>query len=383
VELPDIDLRALDSIKWTAYPEDVLPLWIADMDYPAPPAVIDAITRRAQTGYFTYRFDSPRLREVVAERMQRLYAWHVEPQHVVFLPGLVTAFAATAHMFGRPDSKILVQPPVYPPFLAASKSVHMERADATLVKVREGSRLHYEVDFDALDAAMRDSSVFLISNPHNPVGRMFTREEQIRMAEMAERYDTLLVSDEIHADLIFDGRQHVPMASIAPEIARRTITLMSPSKTYNIAGLFCGFAIITDDALRQRFQQQVWGLIPPVNVLAYEGAQAAYEHGDSWLREVIAQLEANRDTLSAYVAEHLNGVAVTHNEATYLAWLDFSEITLPDTPHKFMLECARLGLSDGKDFGAHSERFLRLNFATSPEHLHTALERMRAALESL
>ncbi len=384
MEIPDIDQRALDSIKWAAYPEDVLPMWIADMDYPAPPVVIDAITRRAQTGYLTYRFDSPRLREVVAERMQRLYAWDVQPNHIVFLPGLVTAFAAAAHIFGRPASKILVQPPVYPPFLAAAPNVKMERADAPLVKVREGSRLRYELDFDVLDAAMRDSSVFLISNPHNPVGRMFTREEQIHMAELAERHDTLLVSDEIHADLVFDGRHHVPMASIAPEIARRTITLMSPSKTFNIAGLFCGFAIIPDDALRKRFQQHAWGLIPSVNVLAYDGAQAAYEHGDSWLREVIAQLEANRDTVSAYVAEHLHGVAVTHNEATYLAWLDFSEVTLPDdNPHKFMLERARLGLSAGKDFGANSERFLRLNFATSPERLHTALERMRVALAAL
>lgn len=385
IDIPsDCDCRSLDAIKWTLYPEDVIPMWIADMDFPAPPAIRDALIRRAQTGYFTYRFDSPRLREVIVERLARLYHWHIEPQHIVYLPGLVTAFAATAHIYGKPDRKVLTQPPVYPPFLSAASSVNMARADAPLVKVREGSRLRYEVDFDVLEAAMRESSVFLLCNPHNPVGRMYTREELTHMAELADKYDVLIVSDEIHADLVLDGRQHVPLASISPEAARRTITLMSPSKTYNIAGLFCGFAIIPDDALRNQYMQRAFGLVPPVNVMGYESALAGYEYGDDWLHEVIATLQANRDTVSQFVADHMPGVAVTHNEATYLAWLDFSALPLPDdNPHQFMLEQARVGLSAGKDFGAGSEKFLRMNFATSPERLMTALEQMRAALATL
>lgn len=378
--------RQLNGIKHSLYPEDVIPLWVADMDFPTAPAVVEALHERVSAGMFGYTMDNPELREVIAQRLGRLYGWAVEPGHVLFVPGLVSAFSYVGRHFGAPGGALLMQPPIYPPFLGAPAINGQTVAPAPLVAVREGARLRYEIDFDALEtqAARPETQVFLFCNPHNPVGRVYTRAELERIAEICLRHDVLICSDEIHADLIYDDHQHIPMATLSPEVESRTVTLMAPSKTFNIAGLACAYAVIPNADLRQRFFRSMFGEMGLVNALGYVAALAAYRHGEPWLRETLAVLQANRDTVTATVEASLPDVAVTHAEGTYLAWLDLSAYPFPDgDAHRYMVEHARVALSNGKDFGTGGEAHLRLNFATHPDTLAEALERIRGALAAL
>lgn len=375
-----IDFRALGGTKWTRYPQEVLPLWLADMDFPSPAEIGQAIAERAAQNVLTYKFDDAETRGVIVERMGRLYDWHIAPEHIVFIPGLVSALFAVVRVFAGDDGGVLTQPPIYPPFLGAAAQARS--VQASLVPVRDGSRLHYEIDFDALKLAITpETRVFLLCNPHNPVGRSYHRDELEQLAEIAVAHDLTIVSDEIHCDLLLDPIHHTPIATLAPEIERRTVTLMSPSKTYNIAGMMFGFAIIPDETLRKTFVQKTMGLMPGPAMLGFTATTAAYRHGDTWLSETRDYLRANRDWLVAFVEQELPGVAVTVPEATYLAWLDFSALNLPDNnPYRFLLENAHVGLQAGTDFGKAGAGFVRLNFATARETLAEAMARIKDAL---
>jgi cystathionine beta-lyase len=375
-----IDFRALGGTKWSRYPADVLPLWLADMDYPSPAEVGQAIAERAAQNVLTYKFDDSETRAVIVERMADLYDWQVAPEQIVFVPGLVSALFAVARIFAGDSGGVLMQPPIYPPFLyaaGATRGVH-----AGLVPVREGSRLHYEIDFDAMRLALTpETRVFMLCNPHNPVGRSYHRDELEQLAEIAVEHDLTIVSDEIHCDLLLDPIRHTPIATLAPEVARRTVTLMSPSKTYNIAGMMFGFAIIPDEKLRQTFVQQTMGVVPGPSLLGFTATTAAFRYGGTWLNETRDYLRANRDWLVSYVEDELPGVAITCPEATYLAWLDFNALNLPDNnPYQFLLEQAHVGLQAGTDFGKAGTGFARLNFACARETLVEAMTRIKAAV---
>jgi cystathionine beta-lyase len=242
----------------------------------------------------------------------------------------------------------------------------------------------YEIDFDRFEAAITDRTrIFLLCNPHNPLARVFRRDELERMAEVCLRHEVVICSDEIHCDLVFEGYEHLPIASLAPEIADRTITLLAPSKTFNIAGLKCSLAIIENADLRKRFVEAKRGLVPWVNLLGQVAALAAYRDGGPWLEAVLSYLQANRDFLHDYVASHLTGVSMTRPEGTYLAWLDCREAGIPGNPHEFFLEEAKVAMNDGATFGQGGEGFVRLNFGCPRSMLVQALEQMRAALLTL
>lgn len=376
-----IERRGGESYKWHDYGDDVLPLWVADMDFAVPEPVIRALHERVAHGIFGYSRPSPKLMDVICERMQQLYHWTVSPEQIIFLPGLVTGLNVVSRAVGSPGTGVLVQTPVYPPFLKAPLN-HGRILDGTeLVARHEGRRLVYELDYDAFEAAITPRTrLFMLCNPHNPTGHSYTAAELTRMAEICLRHNVVICSDEIHCDLLLGGTRHVPIASLSPEIAERTITLMAPSKTFNLAGLKCSFAIVPNADLRRRMNMVSMGMALAVNVMGFTAALAAYRDGGEWLDQLRVYLAANRDYVVNYVEEYLPGLTTTVPEATYLAWFDCRQAGIEGNPYQFFLKQARVALNDGVHFGPGGAGFVRLNFGCPRSTLTQALERMRAAL---
>jgi cystathionine beta-lyase len=384
-----VDRRHSDSDKWRRYDEDVLPLWVADMDFAAPAPVVRALRERVTHGVFGYGRPPDGLREVIQERLARLYGWRVELDEIFFLPGVVAGFNLACRAIGAPGDAVLVEAPVYPPMLAAPGHAGRTCKVVPLIEGRE----RYEHDFDAFERAitepslcappLRAPSLFLLCSPHNPVGRVFETVELERLAEICVRHDVVICSDEIHCDLVYQGHQHIPIASLAPEIAAQTITFFAPSKTYNIAGLSCSVGVVQNPDLRAKLEQAGAGLVPDVNVLGFTAALAAYRDGQAWLDALLVYLERNRDYVLESIAAHMPGMKCKQPQGTFLAWLDCRETSIPGRPCQFFLERARVALSDGASFGAGGEGFVRLNFGCPRAILKEALARMRAALEEL
>ncbi|MCU0464509.1 MAG: PatB family C-S lyase [Anaerolineae bacterium] len=376
--------RETGAIKWTMYDADVLPMWVADMDFESPRCIADAIARRAQDhSLFGYHFDHQPLRDLITARMAERYNWTIDPSHIVFLPSLVVGLNLVCQLYGGTRGHILTLAPIYPPFLSAPKNHRQRAVQVEALAVRDGADLRYEFDFAALEAAITPKTrVLMLCNPHNPVGRVFSRVELEQVAAMAERHNLTVISDEIHCDLILDPDQrHTPLASLSPEAAARTVTLMAPSKTFNVPGMGLGFAIVTDDALRKTMMTAMWsGTVAHSNVMGYVAAEAAYRGGQPWLDAALAYLRANRDAVTEYVRAELPGVAVTTPEATFLSWLDFRQTPLAADPYKLLLEKGRVALNNGKDFGKGGEGFARLNFATPRAALMDGLARIKRAL---
>jgi cysteine-S-conjugate beta-lyase len=375
-----IDRRQTDSEKWRAFGPDVLPLWVADMDFSAPEPVIRALHERVEHGIFGYDGEPPELREVLVARLQDRYAWSVPAEAIVFVPGLVVGLNVATRAAAQAGDGALVQTPVYRPIIDAPGSAGQVLQPMALTRQTDG---RYTIDPELMAATITDRTrTFTLCNPHNPVGRVFTREELTTMAELCIRHDLTIISDEIHCDLLFSGAQHIPIASLSPDLAARTITLIAPSKTFNIAGLFCSAAIIPDPELRRRFQAVAKGIVPSVNLMAFAAALAAYRDGGPWLTECLRYLEDNRDYLRQHVTEHLPGITMSPMEGTYLAWLDCREAGINGSPAEFFLRQARVGLNDGAWFGKEGEGFVRLNFGCPRATLTEALDRMAGALEA-
>ncbi|WP_301101720.1 PatB family C-S lyase [Propionivibrio sp.] len=365
-----IDRRNGDSLKWNKYArKDVLPLWVADMDFAAPPAVLAALEKRIAQGCLGYPVAWPALVDTVLAYLQREYAWRVEPEWLVWLPGLVTGINVACRAV---DGDVLTATPVYPPFLSAPRLSGRRLAQVGL-RLADGC---WGWDFAAMEAALTaQTRLLLLCHPHNPVGRAWREDELAELAAFCERHDLVVCSDEIHCGLILDaGRQHIPLARINADIARRCITLMAPSKTYNIPGLGCAFAVISDTALRNRFTGVMRGIVPDVNVLGLTAAQAAYGECEDWRAALISVLRANRDRVTTAISE-MRGLTMTHVEATYLAWIDARGLDVAN-PARFF-EAAGVGLSRGDDFGLPG--WVRLNFGCPRSTLDSALERMATA----
>ncbi len=370
--------RGTDSVKWGLYEKDVLPLWVADMDFVSPPAVIAALQQRVDHGVFGYAMESKELKELILARMEKLYQWKIKLEDIVLLPGVVAAFNLVCQAVTSPGESILIQPPVYPPFFQAPRYAGA-RTVVNEVRVKDDGK--YGIDFEDFESALeKDTRCFLLCNPHNPIGRVYTRQELHAMAEICLRHNMVICSDEIHSDLVYPCASHVPIASIDAEIANQTVTLIAPSKTYNIAGLECSALICTNAELREKIQHARRGLLGGVNALGMIAGAAAYREGDDWLREVMAVLESNRDFLMGYLAEKLPAIKMVQPEATYLAWLDCRELNLPVSPANYFLEHARVAVNAGEDFGKPGEGFVRLNFGCTRSTLLEALERMRRVI---
>jgi len=375
-----IDRRHSDSVKWRHYGDDVLPLWVADMDFRSPEPVIQALRERVEHGVFGYGAEPEELRALVVAHLRAHCGWQVEPEALVFIPGVARGFHVACRAFTTPGDGILVQTPVYPPILTAHAQAGLASDEAPLTRCADGS---YCVDLDSFESAIASRTrVFLLCNPHNPVGRVFLADELQGMAEICLRHNVLICSDEIHCDIVYQGQRHTPIAGIAPEVAQRTITLISPSKTFNIPGLKLAIAVIPDADLRKRFVALQGPLAGGANVLGIVAAVAAYRDSQPWLTEALAYLQANRDYLYDYVHSRLPNIAMNRPEATFLAWLDCRKAGIAGNPHQFFLTKARVALNDGATFGQGGEGFVRLNFGCPRSILAEALGKMRVALSN-
>ncbi len=363
--------RGTDSVKWGRYAgRDVLPLWVADMDFAVAPAIEEALRRRVAHGVFGYAEPWPSLVEAVLAHLAVEYAWAVEPDWLVWLPGVVPGLGVACRAVG---GGAFTATPIYPPFLSASGQL----ATAPL---RQGAG-GWEWDLSAVEAALTpETRLFLLCHPHNPVGRAWDEAELQAVDALAARRGLTVCSDEIHCGLVLEpGRRHRPYATLSPEAARRSITLMSPSKTFNVAGLGCAFAIIPEPSLRRRFVRAMRGLVPHVNLLGLTACEAAFRDGGDWHRQLLDYLRGNRDRVLAAVAAEPR-LRTTPVEATALAWIDARGTGLAHPGRAF--EAAGVGLSDGRDFGPAGlyDGYVRLNFGCSRALLDEALTRLRGAL---
>ena len=381
-----IERRSTGASKWTKYGEDVLPMWVADMDFRSPEPIVKALRERVEHGVFGYGASSEELVEVLCQRMQRMYRWQVTPEQIVFIPGVVSGLNVACRAFGKPGDTALMLTPIYPPFLTAPGNHGMDAVTVplTLRRAHAGQTLDYSIDFDAFERAITPhTSIFLLCHPHNPTGHEYTREEMLRLGEICLKHNLVIASDEIHCELMLDGNRHVPIASISPELAERSITLMAPSKTFNLPGLGFGFAIVQNQQLREQLNKASMGIVPHNNVLGITAALAAYRDSEDWLQAVLAYLTANRDVLVDYIQENLPMVATTVPQATYLAWLDCRAAGIQGNPYEFCLVNARVACNDGAAFGPGGEGFLRLNFGCPRAQLLQALEQIKDALRQL
>ena len=380
--LDDLDVSLLGQRggeKWAFYPEDVLPLWVADMDFPVAKPIQRLIQRSLDLGDLGYPLH-PRptpLPSVFAQRAEERFGWSFETQNVELITDVVQGLYVALHQFTVEGEGVVIQTPIYPPFLGVVKEMGRTLVENPLVPTEAG----YTVDLEGLrDVIDERTRVILLCNPHNPSGRVFRREEIEGIAEVALARGLVVVSDEIHADLVFPGSRHIPFASLSPEIEARTITLTSASKPFNIAGLRCAVAIFGSEELRERFLGFPRHLRGGLGSFGLAASEVAWRHSQPWLDEVLAYLEANRELVAEFTAAQLPGVRHFRPEATYLAWLDCREIGLEPSPYEFFLSRAKVALSDGAAFGRPGRGFVRLNFATSRQILSEALGRMAKAL---
>lgn len=370
-----IDRTESSSMKWEKYRgQDVLPMWVADSDFRVADEIIDALKNRADHGIFGYTLVPDRLKTLVVERMARLYCWQIDPDSLVFIPGLVCGLNITARAFGDEAKEVGIPTPIYPPFVSSVNNAGLTAC--YLPFIEQSGR--WMLDWQALEAKADRISLLMLCNPQNPGGTVFRRDELERLAQLAEQYDWIVCSDEIHCDLLLDDLPHIPFASLSDEVAARSCTLMAPSKTWNIAGLGCSFAIIENAQLRARFKRAAQGIVPELNLMAIEAAMAAYEHGQPWLSEQIQYLRDSRDYIEQQVAE-IDGIEMLHIEATFLAWIDASGLGL-ENPAKYF-ESYGVGFSPGSDFG--NDQFIRLNFGCQRALLEEAFARIRRAITDL
>ncbi len=371
-----IDRRDTGSLKWDKYAgRDILPLWVADMDFRSPEAVLQALHARVDHGVFGYTIPYADVIEAVLDYLKNRHGLVAQKEWLCWLPGLVPALNLICRATGEAGSGVMINTPVYPPFLSAPVNSDRRRI-AVPLSLREDT---WEMDWDAMEQAVTpDTKLFILCHPHNPVGRVWAHGEIEQLVDFCERHDLTLVSDEIHCDLILDDLPHIATLSLGERAARRTIALYAPSKTYNLPGLACAFAVIPDEKLRAAFMRTARGIITEINAFGYAGCAAAYRHGEPWRQKLLPVLRANRDLVFDFVRDRLPGIVMHPMAATYLAWLDVRGLKL-DNPVAFFEE-AGVGLSNGVDFGTPG--FLRLNFGCPRARLEEALTRMEKAIKN-
>lgn len=371
--------RGTDSQKWQKYAgRDILPLWVADMDFKSSPAIISSLQERVAHGIFGYARPVKSTVDAVVAAMEQRYGWRIDPAWLVWLPGLVVGLNIVAQAFAQPGDEVITLTPIYPPFMSAPKN--SARASIQVPLQLNSAQRRWEIDWELLERSVtQKTKIFLLCNPHNPIARVWRRDELVRIGEFCVRHHLLLCSDEIHCDLILDDLPHVPTALLGDDIARRTITLMAPSKTYNVPGLGTSIAIIPDAQLRAQFVRATAGVVAEVTSLGFTACEAAYRDSEPWRQALLKTLRGNRDFLFDFIRRELPGVSIEAPiEATYLAWLNVSALKLTDPIAHF--EQHGVGLSDGAFFGSPRGRHVRINFGCPRATLAEALVRMKRAI---
>jgi len=371
-----VDRHDTGSIKWDRYKgRDIIPMWVADMDFTSPPAIIEAVQRRAAHGVFGYTVASDQLIQVVLDRLKDRYAWDLDPSWLVWLPGVISGLNLACRCVGEVGDEVITTTPIYYPFLQAPENSRRQLVTVPM-KLSAGS---WRFDLERLEESISSRTrVLLLCNPFNPLGKVLTRQELVELSDICLRRGLVICSDEIHSDLILDAdKAHIPTATLDRGVAEKTITLIAPSKTFNLPGLSCAVAVIPDSHLRNRFKREAQGMIPNVNTLGYEATYAAYSECADWHNELLGYLRGNRDYLESEI-KLIPGLQMTHVEATYLAWIDTSATGLYE-PCGFF-ESFGVGLSDGNQFGGAG--YVRLNFGCRRSLLQEAVERIKSALRN-
>lgn len=371
------DRRNKPGLKWGKYAgKDIIPLWVADMDFRAPPSVIEAAREEADFGNYGYAKAHPELIDSVLHHCQTLYDWEVDPNWLIWLPGMVCALNVCCRMQQDRARQALTNIPVYPPFLSAPGNFDLPCTQLPLKLEHD----RFSMDFDLLgNTPTQPGDLFMLCHPHNPVGTAFNREELMLFSEWASSRELLICSDEIHCDLLLDpGHKHLPIARLNEETAGRTITLMAPSKTYNLPGFGCSFAVISNPDLRIRFKKAMAGIVPDPAVMGFRLAEVAFRDAEDWRQALLEYLRANRELTMSRLRK-ISGLIPYSPVATYLLWIDARELPVKH-PHAFFEEHG-VGLSDGADFGAPG--YLRLNLGCSRSLLEEALDRMERACSGL
>ena len=351
-------------------------MWVADMDFKSPEPVLQALHERIDHGIFGYARPERSATEAILEMLERNYGWQVKEEWLVWLPGLVVGLNITSRAFTEPGDNILTNTPIYPPFLLGPRFQNRSVTKAKMIL--DGNK--WVIDWDAMEAAIDEKTkIFLFCNPYNPCARVFERDELERVEAFCERHDLILCSDEIHCELVLDGREHTPIATLSEATAQRSLTLIAPSKTYNLAGLGCSLAIIPNGDLRRRFNSAARGIMAEVNNLGYVACEAAYRHGGPWLDELRTYLAGNRDLIQTFIQERIPEIGLYEHQATYLSWMDVSKLELKDPVGHF--ESHGIGLTDGAFFDSPSH--VRLNFGCPRSTLQEGLNRIKTAVEAL
>ncbi len=356
---------------------DVFPMWVADMDFETPVFIRDAIQERATHPIYGYSFRPETYFTSIMQWVDKRHNWQLKKNWILFSPGVVPALNMATLAFTDPGDGILVQPPVYFPFFHAVKN-HKRNLIENQLLYNEG---RYTIDFTDFEQKVRKAKMFFLSNPHNPVGRLWTAEELKRMGDICVKYDVIIISDEIHCDLALPGFRHIPMASLSDEIAQNTVTCIAPSKTFNVAGLATSSLIIANKQLRYKMKRIIEDMhIGNGNLFGTAASIAAYENGEQWLDELMQYIETNFRLLDGFLRNELPVLELVHAEATYLAWIDFRKTGLSDVKIKEkLLHEAKLGLSPGPVFGKGGEGFQRMNLATQKANVGEALDRLKLA----
>lgn len=374
-----VQRRKTGSLKWDIpVMQGVLPMWVADMDFQIAPEISEALHDRINHDIFGYTIASESLEQTIVSRMKDLYDWEIKSEWLVWLPGLETSLALAASSIGVGGDGVMCFPPIYPPFYTGPKAANRKSVQVSL----KLSGDDWEIDYETMEKALKEypnTKLLLFCNPHNPVGKVFSESELTELGKFCCEHDLKICSDEVHCDLILNGKKHVPLASLSDEFSKNTITLMAPSKTFNVAGLGCGFAIISDFKWRQSFQISMRGVSPFVNTMGYVACEAAYKFGEAWRLELIEYLKGNVQIIVEFLKNDLPDLEWVKPEATYLAWFDANKLAVDD-PTPFFKRHG-VGFSPGHTFG--SKGWVRMNFGCSKATLEEGLSRMKKAVDSL
>ncbi|MGB9666719.1 MAG: MalY/PatB family protein [Candidatus Cryosericum sp.] len=391
-----LDRHNTGCVKWdqscTIFgSDDVLPMWVADMDFPVPKPVTEALIKRAQHEAYGYSFAPPSVLEAITERLWRLYNWKVDPEWILFTPGVVPAVHAAVRAFTAPGDEVVLQSPVYYPFWSAVRENGCQVANNPLqwdgsryVMDLEGLKQIFLPHASGMSTCPSRAKMIVLCSPHNPVGRVWTRNELEAVGDIALANNAIVVSDEIHCELMLNGSHHTPFASLSPELEQNSIVCMAPSKTFNLAGLATSFIIVPNPQLRAGLQRRITGAVGSVTPFGYTALEASFREGDDWLTQVLHYIEGNVTYAQLFVQDHMPQVKIMPIEGTYLLWLDFRALGM--NSHElsvFLREKAKVGLDDGYVFGPGGEGFARMNIACPRSTVQEGLTRIADAIRSL
>lgn len=391
------DRRNTSSIKWSMRLDDErnivpikegdIPLWVADMDFPSAPEILEALKKRIDHGFFGYTSAPDELRDVIVARMKAVYDWDIEAEWLLFNPGMVLFLNVVTQALTKEGAGVLMNTPVYGPFHSAPPHRKRFAQKVPLIRIDDTAHtFHYEIDFDAFEAAITEQTeLYFMCNPHNPTGRSYRRDELERLAEICLKHDVIIASDEIHSDLMLGENRHIPIASLSPEIANKTITMIAGTKTFSMAGLACSVAIVPDEEKRLKIANFSFPSGYHSNTLAYEALLAGYRDATEWLRQATQYMTANRDFAINYIREHMPMLKTTIPEATYLLWIDCAALNIPNdykTPNGYFADEGVI-FSGGTFFGAEASHFVRMNLACPRAMLEQGLDRMKEAVNRL